>query len=100
LLLLLIRFAVIPCFVTGERSFLRLVLMPAGTFVHAATLRFVFVCFIRAWLRITTSTMTTVPAVPEQVHADKEDKNQNPEPICCKPRHGTFLLLVHSQKPL
>ena len=75
------RFAIVPCFVTGDSSFLRLVLMPAWTFVHAATLRFVFVCFIRAWLRITT-TMTTVSAVTEQVHRDEEDENQNPEPIC------------------
>jgi hypothetical protein len=65
------------------------VLMPATTRVHAATLRCVLVCFIRASLRITSTmtALTPVAAVTEQVHRDEKYKNQNPEPICRKPCH-------------
>lgn len=90
-----LRFAVVPCYVTGDSSFLQLpsatefslsVLMPAGARADHATVSF---SFILASLTITSTmtAMTTVPAVTEHVHRDKGDEDQHPEPVCRKPCH-------------
>lgn len=72
--------------------------MSARTGISRSSLRLVcvfFLCIFTAVLMV-----SAMSAVPEQMHAYKKHKNQNPEPICQYPIYFKFLLLVNSQKPL
>jgi hypothetical protein len=64
------------------------------TRVLDAPLCLVLLSFIHASVTITSAmttmtAMATVPAVTEEVHRDKDDEDQQPEPVGRKPFHGS-----------
>jgi hypothetical protein len=61
----------------------------AGSLVPGAVLRFIALFAIRTSFALasTMAAMTSVATVTEQVHRDKGNERQNPEPVFCEPCH-------------